>query len=174
MKFFKNLNLWSGAALILAGIYIALMGLGHPIGVVLAAVGLTGLHIEQGDKAGKLSLWGLIIAILGSFMYVIVSILVLFPASASQTLAAIVKYGAFFSGITLVLGYILLGVAEKMAGVYNGNNGVVLAFGALLTILIGPWGALLLGFGMIWLGYSLYMNKRITQAIIQPKISKKS
>jgi hypothetical protein len=161
MKLFENLYRWTGIALILAGIYIALFGLDHPISVILAAIGLAGLHIEQGHKAGKLSLWGLIIAILGTVIYLIVATLDLFPASASAPLSMIVKSGAYIAGITLVLGYIFLGVAVKLAGVYNGNNGVVLAFGALLTILIGSWGALLLGFGMIWLGVSLYMDKKI-------------
>jgi hypothetical protein len=166
MKAFENLHRWTGIALILAGIYIALFGLSHPVGVILAAVGLAGLHIEQGQKAGKLSLWGLIIAIFGTVIYVGVAILDLFPASAGAPLFMIAKSAAFIAGITLVLGYIFLGVAEKLASVYNGNNGVVLAFGAVLTILIGSWGALLLGFGMIWLGVSLYMDKRINQEIV--------
>ena len=167
MKFFNDLNRWSGITLMLAGIYIAMFGLDHPIGIILAAIGLAGLHFEQGQEAGKLSLLGLIITIVGSGIYLIVTILVLFPVSASQPLVMIVKSCAFFAGITLVLGYILLGVAEKMAGVYNGNNGIVLAIGAFLTILFGSWGAILLGFGMVWLGYSLYSDNRINQEMIQ-------
>ena len=172
MNLFKYLHRWTGIALILAGIYVALIGRVDPIGAVLALIGLTGLHIEQGEKAGQMSLLALIIAILGTLIYLAVAILLLFPA-ASQPLASLIQSAAFFAGITLTLGYILLGVAEKMAGVYNGNNGVVLAFGALLAILIGSWGALLLGFGMIWLGYSLYLDKRITQLAVRPAVSKK-
>ncbi|MDR3573789.1 MAG: hypothetical protein P4L50_08005 [Anaerolineaceae bacterium] len=174
MNIFKYLHRWTGIALILAGIYIALIGRIDPIGAIVALIGLTGLHIEQGEKGGTLSLMGWIIAILGTLIYATVAILVLFPAASSQPLARIIQSAAFFAGITLTLGYILLGVAEKMAAVYNGNNGVVLAFGALLSLLIGSWGALLLGFGMIWLGYSLYQDKRITQPVVsQPKVSKK-
>jgi hypothetical protein len=173
MNLFKYRHRWTGIALIGAGIYIALFGLAHPIGVILAAVGLTGLHIEQGPRAGKLSLWGLIIAILGTVICVVVTILQLLPASANPFLAIVVKSGLLIASIPLVLGYILFGVAEKLAGVYNGNNGVILAFGAVLTVIAGSWGALLLGFGMIWLGVSLYTDMRINQEIIHKNVAKK-
>jgi hypothetical protein len=173
MSIFKVRHRWTGIVLILAGVYIAILGLDHPIGIILAAVGLTGLHHEQGQKGGTLSQLGLIIAYLGTFVYGIVAILLLLPASASQPLVNIIQSAAFFSGCALVLGYILFGVAERMAGVFNGNNGIVLACGALLTILIGSWGAMLLGFGMIWLGYSLYMDNKINRPVVQPAASTK-
>jgi hypothetical protein len=174
MNLIKYRHRWTGIALIGAGIYIALFGLLHPIGVILAAVGLAGFHVEQGPKAGKLSLWGLIVAILGTIICVAVTILQLLPASANPSLAIIMKPGLLSASILLVLGYILFGVAEKLAGVYNGNNGVILAFGAVLTVIAGSWGSLLLGFGMIWLGVSLYTDMRINQPIIQKNVTKKS
>jgi hypothetical protein len=174
MDLFKYRYRWTGMALILAGIYVALIGRLDPLGAVLALIGLTGLHLEQGQKAGNMSLGGLIIAALGTLIYLAVGILLLFPISANPSVARIIQSAAFFSGITLTLGYILIGVAEKMAGVYNGNNGVVLAFGALLAILIGSWGALLLAFAMVWLGYSLFLDKKNNPDAAQPVVSKKS
>jgi len=173
MSLFKYVHRWSGLALILAGAYIALIGRINPIGAVLALIGLSGLQIEQGQNGGTLSLAGWILVILGTLVYAAVGIFLLFFTPTGQSIARAIQSADYFAGFALTLGYIFMGVAEKMAGVFNGNNGVVLAFGALLALLIGEWGALLLGFGMVWLGYSLFTDKRIAVQANPPVASKK-
>jgi len=172
---------WTGTALILAGINYALTGLPdplrpltsgnglsgiiwlvYPIAVILALVGFAGLHFAQAEKAGKLSWWGLSFIAIGALMSVVMAVLNHFIA------LPVAYYVNLAAAVSLALGYILIGLAVKRAGVYNGNQGLLLAAAPLVMIVIGNLWVNLLGFGMIALGYSLFMDKRIARPLTDP------
>jgi hypothetical protein len=152
-----KLSRWSGIFLILGGIYVAIFGLAHTIGLVLLLIGLIGVHIQEGDKSGKLNLWGLSLIIFGT---VIVAGMDLYHLSNPNIASPSVSFqiiGYSLADLTLILGFILFGIAIARAGVYLYWSGYALGLTAALTVVSG---GLLLSVALIWLGYQVIVDKK--------------
>lgn len=150
-------------------------------------VGLTGIFARQAEKAGWLGVVGFALLIVSWFLqtgYVFVELFVLPVVAASlpgfvdsalgianghpgtMDIGAFVPtYGAL--GVCYLLGGLLFGIATVRAAVLPRWPAMMLAFAAIIT----PAAALLphalqryaavpMGIAMIWLGYSLWSERR--------------
>jgi hypothetical protein len=156
-------------------------------------VGLTGIYARQAEKAGWLGFAGFALLIVSWFLltgYVFVELFVLpivaapLPGFVDSALgiangnpgtmdigALMPTYGAL--GACYLLGGLLFGIATVRAAVLPRLPAIMFAFAAIIT----PAAALLphalqryaavpMGIAMIWLGYSLWSERRRSKAAV--------
>ncbi len=150
-------------------------------------LGMAGLYARQAEKSGWLGLIGFVmlslwlVLIMGfSFVeaFILPSLVTVSPTFVESWLAIFASTpGAINLGIlptlwTLtsplyLLGGLLFGIATFRAGILSRWAGVLLALGtglaplaALLSLELQPKIAVPVGLGLIWLGYSLFMERR--------------
>ena len=156
-------------------------------------IGVTGIYARQAEKAGWLGFIGFALLTIAWFLqtgYVFVELLVLpvvaasLPGFVDSALGivngqpGIMEIGALlptygFLGACYLLGGLLFGIATVRAAVLPRSPAIMLAFAAIIT----PAAALLphalqryaavpMGIAMIWLGYSLFSERRRDKASI--------
>jgi len=197
---------WSGAALLLGGVAIALFVIVlypvggffgaqrardplwvpahtlHLIGALLTLFGVVGLYGRQIERTGPLGAVGFAIAFVGTALFVGTGMLTTFvwPVLAAFAPATLELDGALFvrpAGVlfgvtilTLIPGYLLLGLATFRAGVLPRGGALLLMVGVVFAIAppppVGPFpwiglvvGGVLFGAGAAWLGYSLWSTE---------------
>jgi len=201
----KSLIRWCGLALLVGGVLYAINGLFHldnnnpqsvfsplwlPLQLVittfyaLSVLGLIGLHLRQKDKAGRLGLIGIVLAVIGSAVTFITSLGFAFaiPAVAAQQaepqppVELIGSSGplAWIGVLVLVFifafvpGYILTGIATARAGVLPRWAGILLSLGMIVlfvgeaapsVVFLRNVGGVVTGVGLAWLGYALWSEK---------------
>ena len=154
---------------------------------IFGMIGLAGLYARQAEKSGwaglagylLLSLW---LALILGFTFVEVFIL---PALATEAPAFVTSWLGMFNGTAgeinlgtlptvwtitgplYILGGILFGIATFRAGILPRWAGVLLAVGtaigplaALLPLDYQPKVAVPVGIALLWLGYSLWSERR--------------
>jgi hypothetical protein len=194
---------WCGAALVAAGISFALFMIVHPFGTVVGEVatrsswvpahslhffgamfmlfGLLGLHARQGDETGNLGVAGIIIALIGTAMFVGTGMTTAFlwPVIAMNAPSFVTSEGAMFTGLSsgmttatyvfLVVGFVLYGFATLKADIMPKRAtwllmvGVILFSAPVRPFGPAPWiarvvGALVFGLALVWLGRALRAN----------------
>jgi len=153
----------------------------------LSTLGLIGLHLRQKDKAGKLGLIGIILAIFGSaitfvtslgFAFVIPAVAAqqanpLSPIDLSSPTGPLAWIGVLMWAwlLAFIPGYILTGIVTirtrilpRWAGIFV-SVGMILIFVAAFAVSVSQsfWlrniGGMLSGVGLAWLGYALWSNR---------------
>ncbi len=155
----------------------------HFAGALLTVFGVCGVYARQAQQVGTLGLIGFLLALAGTAQFVGTGMLTAFvwPALAVNAPAMIDVDGAMFmvpaslifycTGLSLVAGYTLLGIATMRAGVLPWGGGLLLIVGVILSngpvepVGYTPWagltlGGILFGAGQIWLGYALWTGTR--------------
>lgn len=148
------------------------------LGIALVLLGLVGSYVRQYQETGSLGLAGFVLAFLGLVFFsgaLLFAEAYVLPQLASNpaTASLIDPMGPLFAGplgITFLvigagftLGMFMYGLATWMAGVFPRWSGLFLIAGAPLVsftpplpLLAAQIGAVLLGIGSIWIGYSLW------------------
>ena len=152
-------------------------------------LGLPGLYSAQADRAGRLGLVSFLMVFFGTLFFAVSNdygfIAPVLAARAPAMLDAINAYPhvAALNGLLIVgffLGFILFGIATLRAGLLPPQIGMLLAIGSPLYLVGGAlgqlmyealWtvailGALALGLGLVWAGYSLWSSKETL--VLQP------
>jgi len=157
--------------------WLAVHGLAG-IGVLIGVPALLGLYAKLGDESGRLGLAGFILATLGTTLLagqiLFVEVITL-PMIASLPDAEALfndsppAFMALFAltFLTFTLGYILMGVVTVRGRILPRWAGLLLVVGAPLfvapvppaPVIVNTIGALLFGFGYVWLGYALRSNQ---------------
>ncbi|OAS21554.1 hypothetical protein [Paenibacillus oryzisoli] len=155
---------------------------------LLALVGITGIFVRQLEHVGWLGLAGYL---LFSFEFVLLTALTFIEAfilplltteaptfvegflglssgaGSKFELGALVAVGPV-SAVAYLLGGLLFGIATLRAGILSRAAAGLLAFGAVASLAaavlpheLGRIAAFPMGLGLVWLGYSLWSEKRI-------------
>ncbi len=154
---------------------------------VLGLIGVTGMYLRQVKESGILGLLGFLVfggflltaaafsfvealvlpAIVGGAPQVVEDVLGIFSGGpADGSLGALEGLSTFAFGVYL-LGGLLFGLAIFRARVLSRWGGLLLAAGALATLLVpllphtlGRFAAVPVGLALMWLGYSLWADRR--------------
>ena len=152
-------------------------------------LGLPGLYAAQSERAGRLGLVGFLMLFFGTLFFAISNnygfIAPVLAAQAPAMLDAINAYPPVVAlnallAVGFFVGFILFGIATLRARVLPRQTGILMIMGsplnmvgAVLGLLVSEalWivailGALVLGLGLAWAGYSLWSSK-IT-SVLQP------
>jgi hypothetical protein len=151
------------------------------ISAVLMQLGLVGLYARQVDKAGRLGLVGFVLAfigtaLVGAILFLATAAIPLIAAGAPAIFDQAMAAPAFIVVMLVVgfgFGYVLFGIATMRAGVLPRWAGLLLIIGVLLFMLseaaplertlshvVVTVGDVVFGFGLVWMGYALWSEKR--------------
>ena len=158
----------------------SLYGLEHTLGVVallLTLLGLPGIYARLAAQRPWLALLGCLLAFLGSALWLcaVVSEVSLVPSVATHASKLLAAGGALTSGLRAILilgsvldglGFLLVGITVLLLGGRARWAGDILILGAILLALPISWvitviGAVVLGLGQIWLGYTIWSGLEI-------------
>jgi hypothetical protein len=157
----------------------SLYGLEHTLGVfafLLTAVGLIGVALRLGGQHRLLVLIGFLLAFTGTVLLLssLFADAYVVPLIAAQAPKALAAGGALERGLQGArvlpglldgVGFIMLGIAVLLQGGRARWAGDVLLLGAVLFALpLVPWGvtvlgAVVLGLGQAWVGYTLWAER---------------
>jgi hypothetical protein len=152
-------------------------------------LGLPGLYSAQSERAGRLGLVSFLMLFFGTLFFAVANdygfIAPVLAAQAPAMLDAINAYPhvAALNGLLIVgffLGLIFFGIATLRAGLLPRQTGIFMAIGSPLYLVGGAlgqllyealWtvailGALAIGLGLVWAGYSLWSSKETL--VLQP------
>ena len=152
-------------------------------------LGLPGLYVAQSERAGRLGLVSFLMLFFGTFFLAVSGnygfIAPVLATQAPAMLDAINAYPpvAALNGLWIVgffLGFIFFGIATLRARVLPRQTGILMAVGSPLQLVGGVLsqlvfealfivvilGALALGLGLAWAGYSLWSG--IEKEVLQP------
>lgn len=140
------------------------------VAIPFYVLALMGIYAQQHEKAGVLGLVGFAVAVTGDMLNIglrFVTVLVAPYIQQFPEAVAAAGQGPFTTAMMVtfwlyVIGYVLLGVSIAWAGVLPRIAGVLLALGAVVSFVLAALpvniGAMLVGAGMVWLGYALWMG----------------
>ena len=158
---------------------ISLMGL---VGPLLLAVGLPGIVVRQAERAGRLGFIGFVLTLIGAFLetslFMMFVLVLPWLAQVAPNLAGSNNdppslFIAFLvTGVLLVLGGILLGIATMRANILPRWSGLLLIIGALLNIvafplngaigsIVGTVSFVLFALALGWMGYALMATRSV-------------
>ena len=152
-------------------------------------LGLPGLYAAQSERAGRLGLVGFLMLFFGTLFFAVSNhygfIAPVLAAQAPAMLDAINAYPPVIAlngllAVGFFLGFIFFGIATLRARVLPRQTGILMIIGSPLNIagavlgllvsetfwIIAILGALALGLGLAWSGYSLWSHKE--RAVLQP------
>jgi hypothetical protein len=135
------------------------------VGLILLAVGLTGLYAHQSETAGPLGLVGFLVAFVGIVFFTGFFWANLFVAPAlAHGAPEFLDQGGRFPGFRLSLfiyavGWILFGLASLRARVYPRAPVIALIIGAALDLFGAPLSGLVIDAAFVWLGFSLFTGR---------------
>jgi hypothetical protein len=156
----------------------------HFVGALFALLGLLGIFERQRDKLGLFGLAGFVLSFIGNAMFLGTGMITAFiwPMLAVDAPAVVEPGGAIFkwphslfafalTAVTLIVGYVIFGIAMLRVGVFPRWSVVMLVVGGILGMLppkpmgMLPWGGLvfggvLYGMALVWLGAILWMEKQ--------------
>jgi hypothetical protein len=150
--------------LTLTGIFTFQLTL-YLVGLVLVAVGLTGLYAHQAEVAGPLGLVGFLVAFAGTVFFSGIFWASIFVAPALAIGAPeFLDQGGHFPGFYVSLliyavGWLLFGVASLKARVYPRAPIIALIIGAALDLFGAPLSGLVIDAAFIWVGFSLFSGR---------------
>ncbi len=155
-----------GAVLVIAGLYIAFTGFYHPIGILLVCIGLIGIQIQQGERSVLVSLFSLVVITIGTLLFLICSFEEALVLPGAESFLSLSKIGESLSGFILIGGYALFGIGIFTAGVNPRSSGLSMMIAALLLPVLPPWGGLLFGVVLAWLGLLLMADREAHTASV--------
>ena len=152
-------------------------------------LGLPGLYAAQSERAGRLGLVSFLMLFFGTlFLAVSGNNAFIAPVLAAQAPAMLDAINAYppvvaLNGLWIVgffLGFIFFGIATLRARVLPRQTGILMIIGSPLNVvgavmgllvfeafwIVAILGALALGLGLVWAGYSLWSSK--LTLILQP------
>jgi MFS family permease len=152
-------------------------------------LGLPGLYAAQSERAGRLGLVSFLMLFFGTlFLAVSGNYGFIAPVLAAQAPAMLDAINAYppvvaLNGLLIVgylLGFIFFGIATLRSRVLPRQTGILMAIGSPLNIvgavlsllvfevlwIVAILGALALGLGLAWAGYSLWSHKE--ELVLQP------
>lgn len=162
------------------------------LGMTCLVFGLFGLYARQFERAGALALVGLVTAVAGS---ILVAGLMYFEAFVAPVLAKeapdLLDTGGPIFGAgpsraavlgTFLLhlaGYVLFGIATLRTGVLSRWGALLLVAGAIPASIVAPFiprvvnnfGALLMGAGLVWLGFDVWVRPGELAVRAEPRMS---
>ena len=151
-------------------------------------LGLPGLYVTQSEQAGRLGLVSFLMVFFGTLFFAVSNnygfIAPVLAAGAPAMLDAINTYPPIITLNALLamgffLGFILFGIATLRARVLPPQAGILMITGSPLNLIgsalgllvfealwiVAILGALILGLGLAWAGYSLWLQKE--NAVLQ-------
>ena len=152
-------------------------------------LGLPGLYAAQSERAGRFGLVSFLMLFFGTLFFAVSNnygfIAPVLAAQAPAMLDAINAYPPVIAlngllAVGFFLGFIFFGIATLRARVLPRQTGILMIIGSPLNIagavlgllvsetfwIIAILGALALGLGLAWSGYSLWSHKE--RAVLQP------
>ncbi|MDQ3507651.1 MAG: hypothetical protein M3494_06515 [Actinomycetota bacterium] len=139
-------------------------------GGILILLGLVALYARQAEAAGVLGVVGFLLAFvlmamvvgaMWTFAFVAPTAAIEAPAFLdNESPAGPLNIGFAITFMGFPLGWLIFGIATFRAGVFPRLAGGLLAVGALVTFAPLPAVTLLLDIAVIWLGYSLFSERR--------------
>jgi hypothetical protein len=152
-------------------------GLEHQLGVaaiVFMLFGLIGLYARQIEQSGTLGFIGFVAAFAGVFLdaYFFPLLAVQAPSIVTDILTANVSglpaVGLGLSVAAFVVGFMQFGLATMRAGVLPRGGGALLILGgplfgpgSLLPKTVQTIGPVILGLGLMWLGYAVWSDRSL-------------
>lgn len=136
---------------------------------VLLLIGLVALYARQAEETGVLGLVGFVAALVGTSLalgtfwtsaFVAPSVALVAPAFLDGDPAGPLGFGFMMSFLAVAVGWALFGAAMFKARVFSRVAAVVLTVGALITFAPFPATTLLFDVALIWVGYSLYSERK--------------
>jgi hypothetical protein len=152
----------------------------HFVGALFALLGLLGIFARQREQLGPLGIAGFIFSFIGNAMFLGTGMITAFiwPMLALDAPATVEPGGPIFgwphsllafalTAVTLIIGYVLFGIAMLRVGIFPRWSILMLVTGAILGMLpphpMGalPWwglvsGGVLYGAALVWLGSILW------------------
>jgi hypothetical protein len=151
-------------------------------------LGLPGLYVAQSERAGRLGLVSFLMVFFGTLFFAVSNnygfIAPVLAAGAPAMLDAINAYPPIITlnallAVGFFLGFILFGIATLRARVLPPQAGILMITGSPLNLIgsalgllvfealwiVAILGALILGLGLAWAGYSLWLQKE--NAVLQ-------
>ena len=138
------------------------------VGLILA---IMALYLAQFQQSGRMGLVSFFLAIVGISLSVIPEYLVLSALAGSTNAAVELNNGSIVASITsytFVIGMAWFGTATFFAGVLPKWGALLLAVGVALgavqnlydvfPLFLFPLGAIIGGFGLVWMGLALFKN----------------
>ena len=156
--------------------------------MILVLLGLVGLYGRQAEQAGSFGLIAFVFAFVGTalavgLMWVFAFVVPALAEAAPTILDADEPPGTlgvafFLSFILFALGWLLFGVASLRARVFPRWASLLLIIGTILSFVVDmlpfsipiPLDLLVLGTGLIWLGYTLWSGLTQPAATIEPAV----
>jgi len=152
-------------------------------------LGLPGLYAAQSERAGRLGLVSFLMLFFGTLFFAVSNhygfIAPVLAAQAPAMLDAINAYPPVIAlngllAVSFFLGFIFFGIATLRARVLPRQTGILMIIGSPLNIagavlglfvsetfwIIAILGALVLGLGLAWAGYSLWLHNE--KMVLQP------
>ncbi len=135
------------------------------LGAVLLLLGLVGLYTSQSEAAGVLGLLGFLVAFLGTALvsgalwfelFITPSLATEAPELAEAELGLA---GFILSFLSVIVGWILFGVATLRARVYPRPAAVLLIVGAVVSFVPIPLSGVFLSVAVAWLGLVLFTGR---------------
>lgn len=135
------------------------------LGAVLLLLGLVGLYTSQSEAAGVLGLLGFLVAFLGTALvsgalwfelFITPSLATEAPELAEAELGLA---GFILSFLSVIVGWILFGVATLRARVYPRPAAVLLIVGAMVSFVPIPLSGVFLSVAVAWFGLMLFTGR---------------
>ncbi|MGD2157154.1 MAG: hypothetical protein PVG14_02560 [Anaerolineales bacterium] len=147
---------------------------------ILMLFGLVGLYAYQVEKTGWLGLVSFVLsfigtALVGALLFMVATIVPSIAVEASDLFEQAMTPPTFTLPVIFLgygLGFILFGVATMRAGVLPRWSGLLLVTGTIFSLVEGSpidqplqhaivtAGRVIFGLGLVWMGYSLWSEKR--------------
>jgi hypothetical protein len=154
-------------------------------------LGLPSLYIAQSERAGRLGLVSFLMVFFGTLFFAVSNnygfIAPVLAAEAPAMLDAINAYPPVITlnsllAVGFFLGFIFFGIATLRGGVLPRQAGILMIIGSPLNLIgsalgllvfealwiVAILGALALGLGLAWAGYSLWLQKE--NVVLQPAL----
>ena len=150
--------------LALTGIFTFQLTL-YLVGLILVAVGLTGLYAHQSEVAGPLGLVGFLVAFAGTvffsgFFWAGIFVAPALAVGAPEFLDQGGRFPGFYLSLLIyAVGWLLFGVASLKARVYPRAPIIALIIGAALDLFGAPLSGLVIDAAFIWVGFSLFSGR---------------
>ena len=176
---------WSGMLAMIAGAITVVVPLVHPsddagtdhalwvpvhipyfIGLMLLQLVLVGIFAVQFRQAGRMGLWGFLLAFLGTAMMLMEGREHLFSPDFGDQDAMRGLWQLILASVVFGAGFITLGLAIRRARVLPPLAGILLAVGGVIFAFAPPMGmiaaivsGIVFGAELIWIGYILWTGR---------------
>lgn len=176
---------WSGMLAVVAGAIMIIVAFVHPsddagtdhamwvpvhvpyfLGLMLLQLALVAIFVVQFRQAGRLGLTGFLLAFLGTAMMLMEGREHLFSPDFGDQDELRGLWQVILASIVFSAGFITLGVAIRrvrvlpaLAGLLLAVGGPIFAFAPPIGLIAAIVGSVVLGAGLIWVGYHLWAGR---------------